>query len=426
MSQQSLASLIKQELAVLKEKYLFAVDDTLQDPVFDGVVRNFHSFFECLTSINSRVEKFTLSIEAFSTEVISLSEALLENYKSAVSQDTLIVSDCYKMREASNQIGRLDAPHSAASKFKRDLEYNVTTPLRSHLNNCRQIKNIIDLRNRKLVELSAAERRGSSREADQLRSEFDQVDQHLFDWFMILEEYRGDILDSLLQTLKYLEYEFFACSAHAIAAVLPARMEFRPMVEMTPKQLEHQLGIEKRASEELNGSSRNDNTVWEQELSSVGAMGSGQRGLSDYSKRLIQKRETPSSPLAEEPVDILSLSSLMAQGFEEGMARKALRECHNDTQAALDLLLNGKKAASSDDSEGVRMPTTLKRIQRIKDLKRRLAERKEIRESEGIVEAPKDQPETAPLIDVNSTGNDFISKDYEKPDLPPLGDLLFS
>ena len=57
----------------------------------------------------------------------------------------------------------------------------------------------------------------------------------------VLEEYKGDILDSCLQTLKYLQYEFFATSAHSISGVLPARMEFRPMVEMTPEHLEAQV-----------------------------------------------------------------------------------------------------------------------------------------------------------------------------------------
>ena len=47
-------------------------------------------------------------------------------------------------------------------------------------------------------------------------------------------------MDSCLQTLKYLQYEFFATSAHSISGVLPARMEFRPMVEMTPEHLEAQ------------------------------------------------------------------------------------------------------------------------------------------------------------------------------------------
>lgn len=43
------------------------------------------------------------------------------------------------------------------------------------------------------------------------------------------------------RTLKYLQYEFFATSAHSISGVLPVRMEFRPMVEMTPEHLEAQV-----------------------------------------------------------------------------------------------------------------------------------------------------------------------------------------
>ena len=66
---------------------------------------------------------------------------------------------------------------------------------------------------------------------------FRAVDDELFEWLQILECYKCDIYDSLLQTLKYLQYDFFAGAAHAVAAVLPRRMEFRPMIEMTPQQL---------------------------------------------------------------------------------------------------------------------------------------------------------------------------------------------
>ena len=41
------------------------------------------------------------------------------------------------------------------------------------------------------------------------------------------------------------------------------------------------------------------------------------------------------------PVDPLSLSSLLSQGFDEGPARQALRKFKNDTQAALDFLIGG-------------------------------------------------------------------------------------
>lgn len=420
MQEVSLSTLIKQELAVLREKYLFAVDESLQDPVFEGVVRDFAAFNDCITAIYQRIARLTSALDAVCGEICQVSDQVSESYRKVVHEDHMIVSDCYKMREAANQIGRADAPHSSLAKFRRDLDYNVMVPLRSHLNNCRQLRNIIDLRTRKMVELSAAERGGEV--PTKLRAEFEDVDQHLFDWFMILEEYKGDILDSLLQTLKYLEYEFFASSAHAIAAVLPARMEFRPMVEMTPKQLETQISVEKKARDQLEKSTEENVAK--------------SKTISDYSKRLIEKAESaPSAPQIQ--VDILSLSSLLAQGFDEGPARKALRECHNDTQAALERLLAGGRKSSSATGAEVRMPTTLHRLQRIKELKKRLLEKKKdietvvvpansvetvIEESSNLIDTTQPSSETQ-LIEL---GEDFTSPNYKKPELPSVDDLLFS
>ena len=135
---------------------------------------------------------------------------------------------------------------------------------------------------------------------------FHEVDRHIFEWLYIMEEYKGDILDSSLQTLKYLQYEFFATSAHSISGVLPARMEFRPMVEMTPEHLEAQVEMAIQEAEE-----NPDEDV-----------------VTDFSARLIDKlakdnKKKPGEGLdscADEgpsvPVDPLSLSSLLSQGFE--------------------------------------------------------------------------------------------------------------
>ena len=438
---QSFSTLISQELSVLKEKYLFAVDETLQDPVFEGVVRNFNRFNECLIDSLSRINRLTDAIETVGSELSSLSDSFLDKYRAAVPEEQLIVSDCYKFREATNQVGRTDAPHTAVAKYRRDLEYNVIGPLKSHLNNCRQIKGIVDVRNRKMIELSAAEKRGDQEAIRNIQADFDKVDKHLFDWLMILEEYRGDILDSLLQTMKYLEYEFFAQSAHAIASVLPKTMEFRPMVEMVPKQLEIQLGLDRVAEQEASPTAVDNVT----DSGSSGYVGSGKRGISDYSKLLIRKIESssssstgasernPSSPSVA--VDILSLSSLLAQGFEEGPARKALRECNNDTQAALDMLLGNRETPVGPDADDdapnglgqgpVRIPTTLKRIQRIKELKKKMQEKKDKKLQERAIEPPPPQP-TNDLLDLNNeTPENFASESYQKPTLPNLDDLLF-
>merc|ERR1719343_1905069 len=131
---------------------------------------------------------------------------------------------------------------------------------------------------------------------------FNDVDRHVFEWLYILEEYRGDILDSTLQTLKYLEYEFFATSAHAISTSLPTRMEFRPMVEMTPEHLEAQVDMELQESEEAG--------------SAVSAATGAEAPMANFATRLIDKK-VKDAPEEEQntsvPVDPLSLSSLLSQ-----------------------------------------------------------------------------------------------------------------
>merc|ERR1712190_661031 len=135
-------------------------------------------------------------------------------------------------------------------------------------------------------------------------------------------------------------------------------MEFRPMVEMTPEHLEAQVDMELAESEQA------------EEPEGVGIA-----PISDFSARLIDKkaRAEPSDAGPVLPVDPLSLSSLLAQGFEEGPARRALRLHQNNTQVALDYLLNGQGEEEEKRkvvSEGVRMPTTVKRVQKLRAMRK--------------------------------------------------------
>ena len=104
------------------------------------------------------------------------------------------------------------------------------------------------------------------------------------------------------------------------------------------------------------------------------------------------------------PVDPLSLSSLLSQGFDEGPARQALRKFKNDTQAALDFLIGGGHA-EEEQEEAVRMPTTVRRVQRLKERRRaQPARRKEEEErrqkdlarEETPPKEPQDSPKTSP------------------------------
>ncbi|KAF4687979.1 hypothetical protein FOZ60_003273 [Perkinsus olseni] len=433
--EESLASL-KNELNLLKEKYVFGES---VDPVFEGTVRQFLQFDNTLQEIYRSVDVYVRSTENLCAGIMQLSETMVNGMgkmKPSVNglclistflrkEDPLIASDTLKMREAANGIGRADAPHSSLAKFKRDIDYNVVNPIRLHLINNRSLKGSLELRRRKLLEFTTADKaldeckskrlRPGDRKYDDCKAardlskrEFLEIDRQVFEWLYTLEEYKGDVLDSTLQTLKYLQYEFFASSAHAVANVLPTRMEFRPMVEMTPQFLERQiqLSMEEEDLQESDKSS-DENSSSENELRGIGG---GRHGpLSNFSDRLLEKMQKDGLAPASEPaiaVDPLSLCSLMSQGkyiseapscFEEAAARKALRHCHNDTQAALDYLIGrqhesmgraGQRPSSQgdidEDDEGVphtevRMPTTTKRIEKLKETKRRVMEKREER-----------------------------------------------
>merc|ERR1712216_773382 len=78
---------------------------------------------------------------------------------------------------------------------------------------------------------------------------FNELDRPVFEWLYILEAYQGDILDSSLQTLKYVQYDFFAGSAHALFNALPANMSFQPMADMVPDVLKEQVEAELQESQ---------------------------------------------------------------------------------------------------------------------------------------------------------------------------------
>mmetsp|Transcript_118913 Transcript_118913/g.265431 ORF Transcript_118913/g.265431 Transcript_118913/m.265431 type:complete len:670 (+) Transcript_118913:150-2159(+) len=370
---------IRTEWQAVKEKWFHG--ETM-DPVFEGVVRDFCNFDETMQNVYHKVGVFMRGVETLSTGMLALSEGVTSGLTHA--NDSLIASDSCKMKEATNQIARVDAPHSAIAKLRRDMQFNILTPVQSHIANNRNLKVSLDIRRRRLIELNSAKkqfeevqkRRLSHTDRRFLQAQsnfesakmtFNDVDRHIFEWLYILEEYRGDILDSTLQTLKYLEYEFFATSAHAISSMLPNRMEFRPMVEMTPEHLEAQVDMELQESEDGG--------------SAVQAATGAEAPIADFSARLIDKKakeapEDESGPSL--PVDPLSLSSLLSQGFEEGPARRALRLHQNDTQAALDWLIDGQGEESEKRKkleEGVRMPTTVKRVQKLKAMRRAQAEK---------------------------------------------------
>lgn len=377
---------IRSEWNTMKEKWFHG--ETM-DPVFEGVVRDFCTFDEAMHGIQTKVQQFMKGVEQLASGMTALSDGVSAGLSH--TSDHQIASDSCKLKEATNQIARADAPHSAIAKLRRDMMFNILNPVQSHIANNRNLKVSLDIRRRRLTELTSAKKQfddctkknlthtdkrymQAQSNFEAAKSTFNEVDRHVFEWLYILEEYRGDILDSTLQTLKYLQYEFFATSAHAISISLPSRMEFRPMVEMTPDHLEVQVEMELQANED-------DGDV---------AEGTGP-AVADFSLRLIEKKakEEPDEQAAPAlPVDPLSLSSLLSQGFEEGPARRALRLHQNNTQAAMDWLIDGgtEDAASAKAAkaleDGVRMPTTVKRVQKLKAMRKAKQEKSKRRPSD--------------------------------------------
>lgn len=371
---------IRVEWHALKEKWFHG--ETI-DPVFEGTVRDFCAFDDAMQNVHQKVGVFMKGVEQLANGMIQLSDGVSTGLSH--SNDSQIASDSCKLKEATNQIARSDAPHSAIAKLRRDMNFNILNPVQNHIANNRNIKVNLDIRRRRLVELNAAKklyeeqvkRNPPAHDKKFLQAQahfesakmtFNDVDRCVFEWLYILEEYRGDILDSTLQTLKYLEYEFFATSAHAISTSLPSRMEFRPMVEMTPEHLEAQVELELQEDEQREGTGR-------------GVGGSGAEAqVADFSARLIDKKvkEEPEDSGPAVAVDPLSLCSLLSQGFEEGPARRALRMHQNDTQAALDWLINGQGQEAEKKKqveEGVRMPTTVKHVKKLKAMRKAQQER---------------------------------------------------
>merc|ERR1719469_1806621 len=74
------------------------------------------------------------------------------------TSDSHISSDSCKLKEATNQIARADAPHSAIAKLRRDMHFNILNPVQNHIANNRNLKVSLDIRRRRLIELNSAKK----------------------------------------------------------------------------------------------------------------------------------------------------------------------------------------------------------------------------------------------------------------------------
>jgi len=255
------------------------------------------------------------------------------------------------------------------------MDFNIVKPLESHLENNEKLRKEVEKRRRRHEELRCASQqmeicvkqeldkedpryKMAELEYETSRKQFDEADRSIFEWLYTLELHKGDILDSCMQTLKHLQYEFFTASAHALSGALPKRMVFRPMPELSPECLEVEL--------------ENDVESCEIEPALDEDVGFASRLVG----RIVADEEAGGNGAPPVSVDMLSLSSLLAQGFEDSSARRALRLHQNDTQAALDWLIEGNgTSADPGDADGSRTTTARPRQRWLENLRRRREER---------------------------------------------------
>merc|ERR1719350_2704999 len=95
-------------------------------------------------------------IEELAEGIRDLSEGVIDNY--AHLRDRRLASDSRTLREAANQILHEDAPNSALSKLRRNLEFNVMAPIREHVENNDKLGKEMEKRQRRLDELREAKK----------------------------------------------------------------------------------------------------------------------------------------------------------------------------------------------------------------------------------------------------------------------------
>ncbi|CAJ1364507.1 unnamed protein product, partial [Effrenium voratum] len=154
--------------SVLKEIWF---KDEHVDPVFEGVVRDFCAFDAALSTVYSQVQAYMKGVEQLSEGMSVLADGIHSVLSHGAESQT--TSDSCKFKEASNQIARADAPHSAVAKLRRDMAFNILTPMQSpsRRGGERSTQTNLEIRQRRLVELHAAKR--SFEEAKKNHSERD-------------------------------------------------------------------------------------------------------------------------------------------------------------------------------------------------------------------------------------------------------------
>eukprot|EP00915_Cephaloidophora_sp_WS-2016_P003337 GHVH01004471.1.p1 GENE.GHVH01004471.1~~GHVH01004471.1.p1 ORF type:complete len:448 (+),score=69.36 GHVH01004471.1:80-1423(+) len=353
---------VKEELSFWKEILSCEIYD---DPVFDEMVKAFREFDDMLSSLSHAVSSFLMGVDSLRYGMERMSDTLFDGVTNMSTQRQFhednevnyVRSQVIMYKQYTQSIVNKDAPKSAYSKLKRDINFNIAKPLKEFVFWSSDLKGKLSYRKRLLSEYQLSSKEvsnlhGRHVSSDDVRliyarnllvstsSKFSSIDRHCYVWLSILEDFRIDIWDSMTQTLKHVQYEFFNSSASIWKESLPKRTEFRPLVEMTPRvmteivedeELRLRVNENDALQEELQGMTLEDMTS----ISMFPYLTKGPKP-SDCVVTATARRISANggSALVKEKVqkvDPLSLNLLLIQGFDRTIATNALLKT-NDVQ----------------------------------------------------------------------------------------------
>ncbi len=227
----------------------------------ETLVSDFAQFHKCLVRCLARAVKLRQSTENLVEEMMATAKTFETECLSIFPSSEGIVQDCHiTVRRLEKKDGIIE--------FCRDFHFNLIDPLKAHISQCEEIDGLLKR---------------------------DKDSPAAIEWIRVLNTHKGDILDSIAQTLKCCERNFFASMQMMVEDTLPSKIQFRPMVEMVPQRLKDRMDL--------------------------------------------KIRPTPPATPVLDSVDAFSLAALVSQGFEEHDARNALTLFENDTQKALDFMV---------------------------------------------------------------------------------------
>lgn len=187
---------------------------------------SFDKFDETMAGIRTRVETFLGDLRKLNHDMWKVSEAL-EMCATSLAAGCQLKKSTQKLSAAIRSIIDLDDIYSVASKSKRDAEHNLLDPLVQHMENGERLRADVAARSKAYNKLSHKLKSRAPVDISQETADCLAHDRRIFEWLWVIQEYRNDMIDSLIGTTAAIQTEYFVSASQALTInlELPARLE---------------------------------------------------------------------------------------------------------------------------------------------------------------------------------------------------------